>query len=50
MLALITTLAKNSSPQEDVQKLVSLMTSVDCLLDRGEEIMQHIGRTILCWL
>jgi hypothetical protein len=26
------------------------MTSGDCMLNRGEETMQHIGRTILCWL
>jgi hypothetical protein len=38
------------SPRQDEQKIASLMTAVDRMLDRCEETMQHTGRTLLCWL
>ncbi|KAH8750132.1 hypothetical protein F5882DRAFT_488086, partial [Hyaloscypha sp. PMI_1271] len=38
------------SPQDDEAKIALLMVTVDHMLDRCEETMQHTGRTILCWL
>lgn len=38
------------STRQDEQKIDSLMTAVDCMLNRCEETVQHTGRTLLCWL
>ena len=38
------------SARQDEQKIASLMTAVDCILNRCEETVQHTGRTLLCWL